>query len=347
MKTITLENIADTSQTILIDVRSEAEFLKGHIPNSIHIPLLADFEREEVGKIYKTIGSEAAKARGLELTAVKLPEIVQEIKNLLKPGYNKAVVYCWRGGLRSKTVVTILELMSVNAFQLIGGYKAYRAQVLEQLTNFQLKPQIVVLCGSTGVGKTELLENLAQKGVPIINLEALAKHRGSVFGHIGLGRTETAQNFDSLILEKLQKLNDCAYIIVECESKRIGNIYIPDVLHNAMKAGIKILLSSNIETRITRLISEYTKLDKENYEAAIICINILEKRIGRTKAQNMLSDLKAGKIRDVVRSLLIEYYDPLYGYENSSRQNYNFHVIAEDILTAEEKIIKFLDNLRK
>lgn len=345
-KTILIEQAEKLIQPIYIDMRSPAEFSTGHIMGAINIPIFSDEERAEVGTLYKQTGVEQAKELGLRIASGKLPQIVTQTRDLYKTG-RPVIVYCWRGGMRSKSIATILNLMGLQVYQLLGGYKTYRRYVLDSLLNFNINPEIIVLCGSTGVGKTSLLHLLEKKGIPIIDLEKLANHRGSVFGQVGLGEPVTAQCFDTAILMELNKLNDQPYIVVECESKRIGNIYLPDCLYQAMQKGTQILLHTDIETRISRLIAEYTDLNETNTNAIIMSLKALSKRFSERKMDQLLLDFSQGKTRNVVRSLLIDYYDPLYGYEKPNQKKYNITINCDDLELASLEIINYLEERRR
>ncbi|WP_425060925.1 tRNA 2-selenouridine synthase [Sporomusa carbonis] len=338
---IKVEEAVTLNNPIYIDVRSPAEYAVGHIPKAVNIPLFTDDERAQVGTTYKQVGVEEAKHLGLTIVSAKLPEIVRQTCQLHKAG-RKVIVYCWRGGMRSKSIVSVLEMMGIAASQLLGGYKAYRQYVLNRLRDFKVKPKIFVLCGSTGTGKTIIINGLAEHNIPVIDLEKLANHRGSVFGQIGLGRPATAQNFDAELLIELERLNDQPYIVVECESKRIGNVYLPDALFNAMKQGKRLMLSTNIEIRIDRLIAEYVDVCASNQAAIIASIESLRKRLGNKKTDQLLNDFNVGKIRDVVKTLLVDYYDPMYGYEKTNMAEYDLWVNADDLEQATDTIIQYL-----
>jgi tRNA 2-selenouridine synthase len=347
---IILNNIIRVEDSVIldcpafIDVRSPEEYSMGHIPGAINIPLFNNAERAHVGATYKQIGIEEAKDLGLTIASPKLPDIVGQVRQIYKSG-QQVVIYCWRGGMRSKSIVNVLGMMGVPAPQLLGGYKAYRQYVLDRLRTFVVKPVIVVLCGSTGVGKTIILNRLARRNIPSIDLEELANHRGSVFGQIGLGKPATAQNFDAELLAKLNKLNNQPYIVVECESKRIGNVYLPEALFNAMRQGKNLLLSANIELRVDRLIAEYMDMCGNNHEAIIAGIQSLRKRIGNKKTDQILDWFKSGMIREVVKILLLDYYDPMYGYEKTDPSNYDTCVKADDVEQATDDIIQYLQEL--
>ena len=343
-KVISLEDALKLDKPIFIDMRSPSEFANGAIPGAVNLPLLDDVERSEVGTIYRLTGPEAAKRQGLALVSAKLPGLVDGIREHYRSG-RTVVVYCWRGGMRSKSVVGILEIMGIPAYQLSGGYKGYRRYVLDSLDSFVVTPPVFTLCGSTGVGKTTLLTLLADRGAPVIDLERLANHRGSVFGSVGLGQPATAQTFDAHILQELNRLNDAPYIIVECESKRIGNVYLPEALFSAMNRGPKILAHADVETRVTRLIDEYVDLYNRRHGEIHASLLALRKRLGGARTQALVAAFDAGEVREVVRTLLVDYYDPLYGYEraDANANDYAFTVAAADLPQAAAKIIEYLN----
>ncbi|SDD44147.1 tRNA 2-selenouridine(34) synthase MnmH [Sporomusa acidovorans] len=343
---IRVEDAVELDKTVFIDVRSPVEYDGGHIPGAVNIPLFSNDERAQVGTLYKQVSVEDAKQMGLSFASTKLPAMIEQIRRLYKEKQN-IVVYCWRGGMRSKAVVSVLEMMGVPSLQLLNGYKAYRQYVLDRLKQYEVKPTIIVLCGSTGTGKTMIIRQLAKRNFSAIDLEHLANHRGSVFGQIGLGKSATAQNFDAMLLQELDRLNNQPYIVVECESKRIGNVYLPECFYKAMKQGKRLLLSTNMEIRIDRLIEEYLDVyqDQDNDEAIISSINSLRKRLGNKKTDRLLKDFNSGQIRTVVKDLLIEYYDPMYGYEKSDLANYELLISADEVNQATETIIQYLQQL--
>ncbi|MEG6585478.1 tRNA 2-selenouridine(34) synthase MnmH [Dendrosporobacter sp. 1207_IL3150] len=340
-KTVDFESSKTFDNPIYIDVRSPSEYLKGHIPNSVNIPIFSDEERALVGTIYKNIGSEEAKDKGLEIVSTKLPDIIRQIQSHYKMG-KRLIIYCWRGGMRSKSIVSILAIMGIKSYQLIGGYKEYRNYVLKQLASFKIKPEIYVLCGSTGVGKTNILNLLKKINEPIIDIEQLANHRGSIFGQIGLGQPASAQSFDSLLLNELEQLNNSHYIILESESKRVGNVYIPDILYNAMKSAKRILIYADLEIRAERLINEYFHLNMQNTQSIADCINSLSKRLGVKKTKQLLNYLESGNIRQCALTLINEYYDPLYGYEKQNDDEFDLVVCSNNLNEAANKIINYL-----
>ncbi len=331
--------------SVFVDTRSPAEYEQGHIPGAVNVPLLENDERAIVGTLYKQQGPEEAKSKGLDIVSGKLASIVRQISNLNPSPEKRLVVYCWRGGMRSKSVLTILELMGISGSQLTGGYKAYRRHVQEQLAVYELKSEIVVLCGSTGVGKTILLQMLANRGYPVLDLEGLANHRGSAFGHVGIGKPATAQNFDAQLLGELQKMNEKKVILVECESKRVGNVYLPDVLYQAMQRGRRVLVKAGVPTRVARLIAEYTDVLQPNDPEIIASLHSLTRKLGKRKTARLLEEYEAGNVHVFTASLLTDYYDGLYGYEDASPDDFDLIVDAEDFEKAATDIAAYIDRL--
>ena len=342
-QTVDIETALQFSNPIFIDVRSPAEFTTGCIPGAINIPLFTNEERVDVGTLYKREGSEKAKQLGLSVVSPRLPDIIAQIQALHKKE-QPLIIYCWRGGMRSKSIVSVLEVMGLSALQLTGGYKSFRQYSLNQLLNYELKSDIIVLCGSTGVGKTALLSLLAQKDIPVINLEQLANHKGSAFGHIGTGFSTTAQNFDVAILKALDAYNDSSYIVVECESKRIGNVYIPDVLYKGMQHGRRILVTASFEIRVERLLAEYNAVHPEHQALIIKGIQTLEKKLGSKNIKMLIEQMMTGQFDNVVRTLLTNYYDPLYGYEKQpAESDYDLVVSSDSLPEACSRIIEYLN----
>lgn len=324
------------------DLRSPKEFADGSIPGAENVPIFDNAERAEIGTIYKQINEETAKARGLEIASAKLPSIIQKIK--ATAGKRNVILYCWRGGMRSQSIATILHLMGIPVYQLNDGYKAYRQYVLQRLLNYKIQPCLVVLHGLTGVGKTTLLSELARRGLAVLDLEGLANHRGSVFGKIGKGRVVTAKNFDATLLEVLDAYQQEENIIVEAESKRIGNIYLPECIMQSMQQGKHILLSASLQTRVQRILEEYLYKETETCIQDDIsqALDMLESRLGKVKTAQLKEMLHQKNYHTFVEILLLEYYDPLYNYSVQDAHKFDLHVSAENICEAADRILKFL-----
>jgi len=341
--TVTVEEALSMTDSLFLDMRSPSEYADGHLPGSINIPVFTNEERAEVGVLYRHQGAEIAKIKGLEIASVKLPNMIQQINQLANQ--QSVIVYCWRGGMRSRSIATILDLMGVPVYQLTGGYKAYRSYVLARLHNHRINPRIVLLHGLTGVGKTTILQMLAQRAIPTIDLEDLANHRGSVFGHIGKGPSVTAKNFDAVLLTLLEKYQQESYIIVEAESKRIGNVYLPDCLYKAMQAGLHVLVTASKETRINRLLEEYLQEGGIPSTVIIQSLETLQTRLGKAKVKILQDLVMQGEYHRFVEILLVDYYDPLYKYEGPDNTEYDLCISSENMTEATDQIIEFLNEV--
>lgn len=336
---IKMEELKDLDQPILVDIRSEGEFTEATIPGSINIPLFNNAERAEVGVTYTQNSPSLARELGLRIVSPKLPNIVNKISELAKNG--PVVLFCWRGGMRSKSLATVVDLMGIPVYRLQGGYKAYRSQVVSFFEH-KLPFKVVVLRGNTGVGKTELLRRLRTEGYPAIDLEKLANNRGSVFGAIGLGDPPTQKKFEGLLYEELESLSKFSYIIVECESKRIGRITLPANFFTAMQEGIQILHFDSMENRVQRLLREYAVVP-DAIPTIRTALERLIKTLGHVKVQELRDLLDRGNLEVFTERLLVEYYDKLYAYPNGPSSDYAFSLNYEEPAKALGEVEGYLD----
>ncbi|PLR98808.1 tRNA 2-selenouridine(34) synthase MnmH [Bacillus sp. T33-2] len=317
MKDITVEELINSGHYIPVDVRSPIEHEEANIPGSINVPLFSNDERAEIGIIYKNMGPEAAKWRAMEIVSPKLPELLGTIKDLGKNG-RQPVIHCWRGGTRSQSVSAFLEYAGLPATRLSGGYRAYREYILEQIPRL-LPKHAVVIHGLTGTGKTELLKELEWKGYPVLNLEEMANHRGSIFGAMGIGEGNNQKTFDALLFKRLLEIKGSQYFIIEAESKRIGRAVQQEELLERKANGIHFLIESTITSRIDRIYDEYV-LPYENeswfHEEVREKTVRLEKRLKNPELARILAqavDMHDYKL--VIHILLEHYYDPRYGHK--------------------------------
>lgn len=318
----------------IIDVRSPSEFKDATIPGSLNIPLFDDEERAQVGTLYTQVNVQAAKERGLELVSAKLPAFIRSFAEV--PGAK--AVFCWRGGMRSKTTATLLSLMDIRVFRLQGGYRAYRQWVVETLKDYSFKPNALVLNGYTGSGKTLVLQELHKRGAPVLDLEGLAGHRGSVFGHIGL-ESRNQKMFDSLLLDELKRLQDEPVVLFEAESARVGKVVLPDFLLQKKAEGRQIWLEMPIPVRIRQILDDYRPW--ENQEACLTAFRRVKSRIHTPIAAEIDLCLREEKYERAVELLLVHYYDPLY--EKTSEQydpDNRIVVRAESVEQAADEIEK-------
>lgn len=287
----------------VLDVRSPGEYAAGHLPGAHCFPLFDNQERAQVGTTYKQIGSHEALLVGLELVGPKMRQLVEQAQHLAPD--KEVLVHCWRGGLRSESVAWLLTTAGFTAHTLEGGYKAYRNHVLE---SFQENMQLMVLGGATGSGKTAVLHALQQRGEQVIDLEALAHHRGSAFGGIGQGEQPTTEQFQNNLHHAWHPLDPTARVWVEDESFSIGQVKLPLALWNVMKARPLVLLEVPRADRIQRLVHEYGALDPLALERAVVTV---QKRLGGLRTQQTLEALALGQLAEAAGHLLT-YYDKSY-----------------------------------
>jgi len=293
---------------LIVDARTPLEFEEDHIPGAVNVPLLDNDERVEIGILHKQHGPHKARLRGLEMTAARFPEMVAKIAKIA--GDRPILVYCWRGGLRSKTVTSILDLSGYHAVQLEGGYKSFRAHVSEYFDRFSPSGPLVVLHGLTGSGKTTFLHTVSTGCYTVIDLEGLARHRGSAFGALGISQDLSQKHFESMLWNELRKSPEGRPILIEGESRRIGRISLPGTFYEVMGESIKIWCETSMGTRIDRLISEYGK--EEYREEMAVALLRIRKKLGGEKYDEIAGYLEQWDLRPFMKGLLENYYDKVY-----------------------------------
>ena len=302
----------------IIDIRSPKEFSQGHWPGSTNIPLFSNKEREIVGITYKQKGSREAISIGIKLIIPKLSSLKNSLNLLNNKTQNDTETsekkylrfYCWRGGLRSKSVVWLATLLGLNAIQLKGGYKSYRKWVLNQ---FEKDWNINLIGGKTGSGKTNLLHSLAKEGIATIDLEGLANHRGSSFGAMGLSVQPSCEQYENLLAESLNKLNSRSSnaIWVEDESPNLGRCRIPNGLMKQMRIAPLLEIIKNKEERVQELINVYSQHSKRELKEATLRI---QKRLGPQRTQTALNAISENNWEIACKAIL-DYYDRCYEHQ--------------------------------
>ncbi|MFC4776895.1 tRNA 2-selenouridine(34) synthase MnmH [Paenibacillus sp. GCM10023252] len=320
----------------LIDVRSEAEYEDATIPGSVNIPIFNNEERALIGTIYKQESVEAAKDRGLEVVSAKLPAFMRAIGQTEK---SRKAVFCWRGGMRSKTTATLASLLDYRMFRLVGGYRAYRKWVVERLEGYDKLQPCYVINGYTGTGKTELLNRLEALGYPVLNLERMAAHRGSIFGHVGL-TPRNQKSFESELLHALVRLERAPYLIIEAESKRVGKAVLPEFLVAAKEQGRTINLEMPIEERVANILADYRP--EEHKEPCMDAFKRIEKRIHTPVAAEIKQALQQDRFDVAVRLLLLNYYDERYQHASDQYGSEPITVKAAGVEEALEQLLALL-----
>jgi tRNA 2-selenouridine synthase len=302
----------------ILDARSPAEFAEDHIPGALSCPVLDDAERAHVGTLYKRVSSLEAKRAGAALVS---RNIARHLESTLadKPRAWRPLVYCWRGGKRSGALAHVLREVGWDAHTLEGGYKAYRRHVVERLAELPAKLEFRVVHGVTGSGKSRLLATLAQAGEQVLDLEALAAHRGSVLGGLPDAPQPSQKMFESLLLAALGKLDPSRIVYAEGESRRIGRLQVSEALIARMRASECLALEAPLETRVALLMDEYRHFfaDPRALGAQLDCLAELH---GRERIEGWKRLAAQGAWRELVGRLLEEHYDP--AYRRSAARNF-------------------------
>lgn len=344
---ISYQESLSLNNSIYIDARTEEEYKEATIPGAVNIELLNHQERDIIGTIYKQQNPKKAKLKGVELVSPKIPDLITKI-NQLDQNYDNLIIFCSRGGLRSKSLAEFSELAGIEVNRLESGYKGYRHYIMDKLKNYEFKGEIAVLHGNTGVGKTYILKEMEKLGAKIIDLEGIANHRGSAFGSIGLAEPYNQKYFDSLLWEELKakdKKNN--FIFVEAESRRVGHSVIPKFFYQKMKAGDDILITASMAKRVENIYQEYIKDIENNQEEFIERVlesltaikKYIIKKAGKDSYFKLLELAKKARFKKITKILLEEYYDPMYEHSQNKVAKYKAKIKAENIKKAAEKII--------
>ena len=303
-KTVNIHAFLELSKTIpILDVRSESEFEMGHMQNAVNIPILSNEQRKIVGTLYKQNGREVAVYKGLELLG---PLMSVRLKKGVKLATNgKVLVHCWRGGMRSQFYAFLLHFYGLESILLEGGYKAFRGLVHQ---TFDQKLNIIVLGGKTGSGKTVVLKKLAELGEQVIDLEAIANHRGSSFGALGLNEQPSQEQFENALFTAISKLDATKTIWLEDENRTVGSRVIPEGFWNQMKASSKIFLIRDFEERLDQIMLDYSCFPVNDL---IISMQRIGKRLGPQHVKRAIELLENGEIREAFE-IALAYYDKAY-----------------------------------
>ena len=304
---LTLENFWTLREQLpLVDARSEGEFAQSHIPGAINIPILDNAERIQVGTLYKQAGPEKATLKGFELVGPRFHLIQREA--LRKFPAKKLILYCWRGGMRSQILSWLLTQVGFEIYRLEGGYKTYRSFTYAAVRKSY---PLLVLGGKTGAAKTVLLQKLKERGEQVVDLEGLANHKGSSFGAIGQPAQPTVEQFENLLAEQLREIYLDQALWVENESRRIGQIILPDSFYLQMTQSPRIEIDKTDEERIAHIASEYAALDQGELSAAVLR---LQKRLGGDRTKQALEAIQTDQ-PEIWIPILLLYYDKTYEFD--------------------------------
>lgn len=302
----------------IIDARTEDEHALDHVPGAVNWPTLDNAQRIEIGTLYKQVNPFEAKKRGAALSARNIAAHIER-EVIDKPRGWRPLVYCWRGGNRSGALATILGAIGFQVTLIEGGYKAWRAALVEDLDRLAPTLSYRVVCGPTGSGKTRLLHSLAAEGAQVLDLEGLACHRSSVLGHLPGQPQPSQKRFDSLLWSSLKGFDPGRPVFVESESKKVGNLRVPDALMDAMRASPCIDLQLSDTERVALLLEDYDFFvqDPEHFCQRLQALTELR---GREVVGGWIERVRAGHTPEVVLELLLQHYDPMYAA--SIRRNF-------------------------
>jgi tRNA 2-selenouridine synthase len=335
----------------VLDVRSPGEYKHAHIPGANSFPLFSDEERKIVGTTYKQQSREQAIKIGLDLFGPKMRPFVEQAESITNQYQSKTLlVHCWRGGMRSGAIAWLLDLYGFKVYTLVGGYKNFRRFVLD---TFKLPYNFRLIGGYTGSAKTELLETLRQHGEKVIDLEDIAKHKGSAFGNIGMPQQPGQEMFENMLaLELIDKFSDPASIAdvqiwLEDESQRIGQVNLPGALWQTMRNSPVFFLDIPFEERLAFIVAGYGGLEKERLVAAI---ERIREKLGGQNAKAAIQLLEEENTVESFR-ILLKYYDKFYlkGLHNRKDLNSLLHTIESKSITSENAglLIQASKNLRQ
>lgn len=317
--------IAKADFTPVIDVRSPAEYKRGHITGAVNIPLFENEERAEVGTIFHKKGREEAVKKGLDITGPKMHSYIDQVKSLANDGH--LLVYCWRGGMRSESMAWLLKTAGMSPLILTGGYKSYRNYLL---AGFDKERPLIILGGMTGSGKTEILKNMTGQGMSVIDLESMACHKGSVFGSLGHEDQPAQQQFENDLGYSFFSIDPSREIWLEDESMNIGKVSLPKVLHTKMHLSPLIYIEMDRDMRLERIRKEYGSFEPKALEDLIIRIS---RRLGGANAKKAVDTLRNGNLAETIR-IMLDYYDKKYAHSILKRDRgkvFTIRIEADDI----------------
>jgi tRNA 2-selenouridine synthase len=308
LRSANVAQLADFDE--IIDVRTPAEFAEDHIPGAINCPVLDDHERITVGTLYKQASPFEARKVGAALVSKNIAHHIQTYFHD-RPKSWKPLIYCWRGGQRSGAMNIVFSQVGWTSHQLESGYKAYRRDVLKKLEEIPQTLTFRIICGPTGCGKSRLLKMLGSTGHQVLDLEALASHRGSVLGSLPDQPQPSQKWFDSLLLQALRGYDPARPVYVEAESNKIGFITLPDALCQAMHCGECLLMEVPLAERVRFLLEDYHYY-LQDPERLITQLEMLKNLHGKAQLAAWADMARTGQFGALVEELLTRHYDLAY-----------------------------------
>ncbi len=316
---VTLTALSDLSRLPhdeIIDVRAPAEFAEDHLPGAVNLPVLSDAERARVGTVYTRVDRFEACKLGAALVARNAARHLEGALADRRGGW-RPLVYCWRGGQRSGSFASILAQIGWRVETLEGGYRAWRRLVARAMHDTPLPHRVVLLDGDTGTAKTDLLQRLAARGQQVLDLEGLARHRGSVFGAVN-GAQPAQKAFEGAVALALEAMDPARPVLVEAESSRIGALQVPPALWTAMRAAPRIRLSAPVEERARYLVRAYGDLTADPARLETV-LNGLRRLQGHARVDAWIELARAGRFEALAGELIARHYDRAYARSTQRR----------------------------
>ena len=332
------EFLTQSQGHLTLDVRSEGEYNYGHILHATNLPLFNNEERKVIGTSYKQQGKNEAILLGLDVVGKKMSEFVRFVQPKISD--NKVFVHCWRGGMRSGSMAWLLNLFGYEVYVLKGGYKAYRQHVLHLIAS---KFKLIVIGGTTGSGKTDVLQKLKEKEEQTIDLEALANHKGSAFGALGLPPQPSTEHFENMLAEEIKHFDLNRRVWIEDESKTVGRVFLDLNLWNNMRTSPVFVIELPLEVRLQRLVRDYGEQPPDGLEQAITNI---ERRLGNEQWKAAIQAVRDKDFAGAAK-ITLYYYDKAYDKGLSMKETkeifrYSFEtddmqVMAQTLIEAANK----------
>ena len=323
-----IENLSFSSRCQfdeIIDVRSPAEYAEDHIPGAVNLPVLSDAERHEVGKIYCQESRHEARRIGAAYITKNVSHYLQQYFSTKNSAY-QPLVYCWRGGMRSQSIATILNSVGWYTKVIAGGYKTWRHEVVSNLRESELAFPLILIDGQTGTSKTKILNKLNQLGHQTLDLEDLAKHRGSVFGSFEEIKQPSQKYFESTIYDAFSQFDPQRPVFLEAESPKIGRRAIPHALVKKMRTSPRIELRASAEIRAANLLTTYADLINTP-ERIVAALEYLRPYHAASSIQHWQLLVAQKSFGQLALELIESHYDPCYQRQRQKHREQTAHLI--------------------